>query len=179
MTVKLQIEFSDLQEMSRFLQKHTGAAEVAYKTILERVANMDSRIEERLQALRARVERLDGVEDSARALIEGIPQVIAEAVAKARAEGVTEEQLAVFDELNARLTSEAESLAAAIKPPAPPVDTVEGGADTVEGGAEGDADTVEGGAEPVPADTVEGGAEGADTDAGPLASGPQGGATRD
>ncbi len=64
------------------------------------------------------------VEQSAITLINGIPAMIAAAVATATAAGATPEQLAAFDAIGAQLSASSASLAAAVTantPAAPPV----------------------------------------------------------
>ncbi len=76
-----------------------------------------------LDPLEAQIKASDDVIDSAVILINGIQTQIADAVAKALANGATAAELAPLTDLNASLKAKTDSLAAAVlanTPPAPP-----------------------------------------------------------
>ncbi len=91
-----------------------GAAVKLITTLAEEITAMSGSIQEKLDALKAKVERSDQVGESAIALIQGFPQMLRDEVAKAQANGATPEQLAGFDELATRLDSDSDQLAAAV-----------------------------------------------------------------
>lgn len=146
MGVKIEISFETVSQMSRFLQTRTGSAEAAYSELLAEIKKMDIEIQRRLDELKEVSARLATVEESVRNFVAGVPALIQDAIDKAKSLGVTSAQLAAFDELNARIRTDAEDIAAALvttvepAPVEPPADdTVEGSApaDTLAGGAGG------------------------------------------
>jgi len=68
-------------------------------------------ISERLDALRAGVKKVEDAEAAVLAFVSGIPALVQAAVDAALAAGATPEELAAFDELNARLVQEADQIA--------------------------------------------------------------------
>lgn len=75
---------------------------------------MATNVQEAIDKLAADVTRLKTVDESAIALIQGFPALIAAAVAAAQAAGATPEQLAAFDDLSAGIESKTEELATAV-----------------------------------------------------------------
>ncbi len=71
-------------------------------------------LDDQITALTAEVARNATVEASALALIQGIPKLIADAVAKATAAGATPAQLASFTTLTSSLAAKDTELAAAV-----------------------------------------------------------------
>lgn len=81
-----------------------------------------SLLDDAIAALTAKVNDAVTVEESAIAFINGVPGLIANAVAEATAAGATPEQLAAVTALGDRLTAEAANLTAAVTANTPPVD---------------------------------------------------------
>lgn len=75
---------------------------------------MSTDVNSALLALQAAVTQETTVDQSAITLIQGIPALIAAAVATAAAAGATPAQLQAFDTLSAQITANATGLAAAV-----------------------------------------------------------------
>ena len=75
---------------------------------------MSTDVNSALLELQADVAQETTVDQSAVTLIQGIPALIAAAVAQAQAAGATPAQLAAFDQLGAQITANATGLAAAV-----------------------------------------------------------------
>jgi hypothetical protein len=83
-------------------------------------------LDDKITALTKAVQDETTVEQSAIALINGIPKMIADAIAAAQAQGATPAQLAAFDALAASIETNSQSLAKAVTdntPAAPPPNT--------------------------------------------------------
>lgn len=77
-------------------------------------STMATNVQEAIDKLAADVTRLKTVDESAIALIQGFPALIAAAVAAAQAAGATPAQLAAFDDLSAGIEAKTEELATAV-----------------------------------------------------------------
>lgn len=85
-----------------------------------------SQLDDQIQALTDAVAQETTVNASAITLINGIPGLIADAIAKATAAGATPAQLQALSDLQAKVTSSSTDLAAAVMantPAAPPATT--------------------------------------------------------
>jgi len=79
-------------------------------TTLQELRTTMSAITDKLDALRAGVERIETAEAAVAAFVAGVPALIQAAVDAAIAAGATPAELASFDELNARLTADADKI---------------------------------------------------------------------
>ena len=77
-------------------------------------------LDDKINALNAEVTRQKTIKDSVIALINGIPALITDAVAKATAAGATPAQLAAFDQVSAAIKASDDDLAAAVAANVPP-----------------------------------------------------------
>jgi hypothetical protein len=97
---------------------HTMTADAALSALIqsikEDISTMSTDVNSALLALQADVTQETTVDQSAITLIQGIPALIAAAVAAAQAAGATPAQLASFDQLGAQITANATGLAAAV-----------------------------------------------------------------
>jgi hypothetical protein len=97
---------------------HTMTADAALSALIqsikEDIRTMSTDVNSALLALQADVTQETTVDQSAMTLIQGIPALIAAAVAAAQAAGATPAQLASFDQLGAQITANATGLAAAV-----------------------------------------------------------------
>lgn len=84
------------------------------QSIKEDISKMSTDINSAILELQADVTEETSVDQSAITLIQGIPALIAAAVATAQAAGATPAQLASFDQLGAQITANATALAAAV-----------------------------------------------------------------
>ncbi len=73
-----------------------------------------SQLDDKITALQADVAAEKTVEDSAIALLQGIPKLIADAVAAALAQGATAAQLQALTDLQTRLEANTSTLSAAV-----------------------------------------------------------------
>jgi hypothetical protein len=87
-----------------------------------------SKTDDAIVLLTSQVAAEETVEDSAIALINGIPALIATAVGNAQAQGATDAQLASFTSLGASLTAKSAQLAAAVTANTTPPSTPQPGA---------------------------------------------------
>lgn len=71
-------------------------------------------IDDKITALTDTVAKIETVEASVLAFVQGIPALIQAAVDAALANGATPAQLAAFDDLNSRLSADADKIAADI-----------------------------------------------------------------
>ena len=92
-----------IEKVITMAQKADKAAAAASVSVDDAIAN-----------LTAEVTAVEAVDESAEALINGIPALITAAVSKAIAAGATPEQLAAFDTLNSALAANASTLATAV-----------------------------------------------------------------
>ncbi len=83
-------------------------------TTIMKVATKMSQMDDEIAQLQTDVTALRGVEDSAIALINGIAQKIADAVAAALAAGATPAQLQAVSDLSTAVKTDADDLAAAV-----------------------------------------------------------------
>lgn len=88
--------------------------EALVRETLGKFERMAQTFEELLAQLEGKVDRLDTIEDSATALIKGIPDLIKAAVQEAVAAGATPHVLEVFGRLGAKIDAAADGLAAAV-----------------------------------------------------------------
>jgi hypothetical protein len=97
---------------------HTMTADAALTALIQSIKEdiriMSTDVNSALLALQADVTQETTVDQSAITLIQGIPALIAAAVAKAQAAGATPAQLASFDQLGAQITANATGLATAV-----------------------------------------------------------------
>lgn len=81
---------------------------------LEQQGEKMTDISDRLDALTASTQRVDDAVGSVQTFVQGIPALVQAAVDAAVAKGATPEQLAAFDELNARLSGDADKIVASL-----------------------------------------------------------------
>jgi hypothetical protein len=97
---------------------HTVSADAALKSmfqsLIEDFAKMSNTVQQAIDALTADVAQETTVNQSAIALIQGVPALITAAIAAASAAGATPAQLAAFDALNTSLAVNTSALAAAV-----------------------------------------------------------------
>lgn len=79
-----------------------------------------SALDDKLTALQATAAKIENVEQAVLAFVQGVPGLIKTAVEAALAAGAPPETLQAFEDLNARLSADADKIAADIvTPPAP------------------------------------------------------------
>jgi chromosome segregation ATPase len=83
-------------------------------TTLNQESKQMAKLDDDIAALQAEVAQETSVTESAIALLDGIPKMIADAVAAAQAAGATPEQLAAIEALSTSLQTQTTNLAAAV-----------------------------------------------------------------
>lgn len=98
--------------------------------VTKEVIRIMSKLDDSIKELQDKVSAETTVEQSAIALLNGIPALIADAVTKASAAGATDDQLKALTDLSASIQTSSEGLAAAITAntpaPAPAPESVPG-----------------------------------------------------
>ncbi len=87
---------------------------VAARCIINQLETHMAALDDAIKSLQTQVAAETTVEQSAITLINGIPALIADAVAKAQAQGVTPEQLQALTDLQSTIASNAANLGAAV-----------------------------------------------------------------
>jgi hypothetical protein len=100
-------------DILRSLARIEGNISILLAT-LSNVRGTMAKLDDDIAALQAEVTQETSVTESAIALLDGIPKMIADAVAAAQAAGATPEQLAAIEALSTSLQTQTTNLAAAV-----------------------------------------------------------------
>jgi hypothetical protein len=118
-TIHLELTPDQLDRLLSLLQLDGTKLDTIIQTINQMETKM-SVISDKLDTLRAGVERIETAEAAVAAFVAGVPALIQAAVDAAIAAGATPAELTSFDELNTRLTADAAKIAADVVANTPP-----------------------------------------------------------
>jgi hypothetical protein len=95
----------------------SGDVELDFDQFAEEQQFVNIELQGKIDELRDTVARLESVDESVKAFISGVPQLIEEAVLKVKAEGVSDDQLTALAELQAHIQASVDDLTSAITTP--------------------------------------------------------------